>query len=118
MLIYCPVLWGVPLPGSSIDPIFYLWVYDLESGYPVGKTHTHILLKDARPRGVGVRWNSESILYLLEKKAQESMTKKKKREKTQFTKIMNERGAINIELTQVKKNYKGILYTLMCQQTT
>ena len=100
------------------DSVFSLWVYDLESGCPVGKTHTHTLLKDARPRGAGERWNSESINYSIfvkeKKNPRESMTKKN-REKIQISKMMNERGAINTDLLQVKKNYKGMLYTLTCQ---
>ena len=61
---------------------------------------------------------SESINYSIfvkeKKKPRESMTKKN-REKIQISKMMNERGAINTDLLQVKKNYKGMLYTLTCQ---
>lgn len=40
----------------------------------------------------------------------------RKREVTQVTKIINERGAITTELTWVKEDYKGMQWTLICQK--
>lgn len=37
-------------------------------------------------------------------------------EKTLITKIRNEKGDISTKLTEIGMNYKGILYTTVCQQ--